>query len=198
VRTSLIAVVLWFAAVAGGASIALHYANTPGPAGSALRVWPAGSGIERVSGHSVLLVFVHPECPCSRATLGELAILMAQIGPAGREKLTPYVVFSAPSAVSGVWSETELWKDAAAIPQVRIVRDRNGLEARNFRALTSGHTLLYGSDGRLLFAGGITASRGHVGWNEGLEVLTASIHDGSPRLRARPVFGCSLLGEEMR
>ena len=190
-RSSLIAVVLWF----GGTNIALHYANTAGPAWSALGVWPAGSGIERVSGRSVLLVFVHPECPCSRATLGELAVLMAQIGPRGREKLEPYVVFSAPSAVPGNWSETELWKTAAGIPQVRIVEDRNGLEARRFRALTSGHTLLYGADGGLLFAGGITASRGHAGWNDGLDALATSIHDGAARLRTRPVFGCSLMGE---
>ena len=52
---------------------------------------------------------------------------------------------------------------AASIPDVRIVLDKNAREARRFGVLASGHVLLYGTNGVLLFNGGITPARGRVG-----------------------------------
>jgi hypothetical protein len=77
---------------------------------------------------------------------------------------------------------------------VRVAPDRNGVEARRFGAGTSGHVVIYGGDGRLLFSGGITGARGHVGDNVGLERAIASLRADSPTCARSPVFGC-LLGE---
>ena len=88
---------------------------------------------------------------------------------------------------------------AAGINDVHAFEDINAQTAQTFGVYTSGQTLLYGSDGRLLFKGGITASRGHSGDNAGRTVITALL-DGEVIAKNQlpvvtPVFGCSLQGE---
>jgi len=84
--------------------------------------------------------------------------------------------------------------EARLIPGVRVILDPDGKLARRFGVETSGHTLVYGADGKLLFAGGITSSRGHLGDNAGfaavLEIITnRSIQSART---TTPVFGCEL------
>ena len=89
-------------------------------------------------------------------------------------------------------SHTGLADRAASVPGVTLVRDEGGREAARFRALASGLTVLYGADGRRLFSGGITASRGHEGDSFGRRRLLALL-DGRPTDRDdSPVFGCTL------
>lgn len=73
-----------------------------------------------------------------------------------------------------------------------MVFDPDGVEARRFGAETSGHTLLFGADGHLLFSGGITASRGHSGDNDGENAIVALLNHQIPALTRTLVFGCSL------
>ena len=70
---------------------------------------------------------------------------------------------------------------------MRVVNDVEGVEARRFGAQTSGTTSLYSPDGRLLFSGGITSSRGHEGDNAGEDALTQAI-SGSPAC-PKPISG---------
>lgn len=195
----LAAIILWIAAVGVGARTLLRYANTPAAATLAPPAWPGRTAIRPVGGRPTLLVFAHPQCSCTRATLGELAAIVAQVGQ-GREAFDTYVIFSAPAAVPDVWHKTGLWESAVSIPQVRAVVDRGGAEARRFHATTSGQTFLYSGSGRLLFGGGITAARGHAGPNDGHDALVAllggSVMRGAPWHKATPVYGCSLLVEE--
>jgi hypothetical protein len=71
-----------------------------------------------------------------------------------------------------------------------------GQEAKLFGAKTSGDVLLFGANGKLIFAGGITASRGHEGDNPGadamLKALGESRRNKVSTTTATPVFGCSL------
>jgi hypothetical protein len=107
-------------------------------------------------------------------------------------KLEACVVFIKPKGASTDWDDTELRRSAAAIPGVTVLTDADGSEARRFGAETSGHTLLFDRTGALLFSGGITASRGHAGRNDGESAIIAAVN-GKQTLRARtPVFGCSL------
>jgi hypothetical protein len=140
------AIVLWIAAVGMGARTLLRYANTPARVTSPPAAWPTGSAVRPMAGHSTLLVFAHPECPCTRATLGELALIITELG-GSRETLDAYVVFSAPSTVLDAWDKTALWQSAMSIPQVRVVVDRGGVEVRRFHATTSGQTFLYSATG---------------------------------------------------
>ena len=89
-----------------------------------------------------------------------------------------------------------IWHSAAAIPNVTVVRDDDGLEARRFGAATSGQSLLYDVNGRLLFSGGITGSRGHSGDNAGRTAMLALLQHAPPGRDSAFVFGCSLFASD--
>lgn len=183
--------VTWIAAVAFGLRVLLRYESTPGRIGAVGANWPATSAIPRTGPNPTLVMLAHPHCPCTRASIGELAQIMADT----HGKLDAYVLFTKPSGTGADWEETELRRSAAEIPGVRVVTDADGSEARRFGAETSGHTLLFDRDGALLFSGGITASRGHAGGNAGESAIIASVN-GKQSDRARtPVFGCSLVAQ---
>jgi hypothetical protein len=75
-----------------------------------------------------------------------------------------------------------------------VVADDGGVESQRFGALSSGQALLYGADGRLLFAGGITESRGHQGDNAGESAIAALVLGAgrSGQSSSTPVYGCPL------
>lgn len=90
------------------------------------------------------------------------------------------------------WVKTDLWHAAAAIPGVQVNVDHEGEEARLFQAVTSGQTLLYDSEGGLVFQGGITLSRGHAGDNPGRDAIESLLKQKIPSATSPPVFGCAL------
>jgi hypothetical protein len=94
------------------------------------------------------------------------------------------------------WEQSGLIEEAAGIPRVRTVLDPGGSIARRFGARTSGQTLLYDGNGRLVFNGGITASRGHSGDNDGRETITSILLRQPARRSHSPVFGCALFSGE--
>jgi len=92
------------------------------------------------------------------------------------------------------WEQTDLWRRAASIPGVSLTRDDDGVEAQRFDAATSGQTVVYDGDDRLLFSGGITAARGHEGDNPGRTAILSLLASAGGEQRSTPVFGCSLRG----
>jgi len=189
------AVVLWLPAVAFGINVLWKYSTTPGQPGAPPLDWPPSAPIERVNGRATLVMFAHPQCQCSKATLGELAIIMAH----APGHLAADVFFYLPASAASTWARTDLWQSASAIPEVRVHEDREGAVAQSFGAFTSGQTLLYDTRGRLLFKGGITAFRGHSGDNAGRSAIAALLQGETPRQNIlpvmTPVLGCSLRGE---
>jgi hypothetical protein len=111
--------------------------------------------------------------------------------------LSVHVLFYQPRNAPAGWTKSDLGEIAAAIPGVTASWDDSGLEATRFGAATSGHVVLYGALGRLLFSGGITASRGHSGDNAGRDAIVSAISTGEPGQGAAPVFGCSLLDSRL-
>ncbi|HEV8702951.1 MAG TPA: hypothetical protein VGV60_16900 [Candidatus Polarisedimenticolia bacterium] len=184
--------VLWLLVVGAGMAGLWAYARSPGAAGSAPSTWPAGSSIHPESDRATLVMLVHPHCPCTRASIHELDRLMART----QGLFLAHVLFLLPAGVEGDWTQTDLWRTAAAIPGVEVAIDANGRESALFGAVTSGLTLLYSPYGRLLFEGGITQARGHEGDNPGADAI-ASLLRGDPTGQHRaPVFGCSLKNPE--
>jgi hypothetical protein len=180
-------VVGWALCVGVGFFELYRYAATPGDDDAPPVVWPADSAIAR-DGRPTLLVFVHPMCPCSRATLSELERLLA----ACRNQADTHVLFIAPDPTGESWRDSALWAKATSIPGVTIGIDAQRREALRFGARTSGSCLLYGSDDRLLYHGGITAARGHEGESEGQRLLqTRLLHQDTPP-NTRCVYGCPL------
>ena len=178
----------WLVAITTGAWGLLQYAHTPGSAGAPPTQYPTGSSVPLEAQLPTLMMFVHPHCPCSRASLGELERIVARCS--GR--FAAYVIFFKPTGESETWVDTDLWKAAKAIPGVRVLSDENGIEAGCFHAETSGHTVVYGQDGRLMFQGGITHSRGHSGDSTGQDEVIAALETGLPSGVHTPVFGCAL------
>ena len=76
-----------------------------------------------------------------------------------------------PSGAPDGWADSDIARDAAAIPGVLTFRDEDGDEARRFGAATSGHVMLYDAAGRLHFSGGITPARGHEGDSLGRDAV---------------------------
>ena len=105
------------------------------------------------------------------------------------------VAFFRPDDGPADWMATDTVASAGAIPGVTVAIDERGAEAALFGARTSGHAFLYAADGRLLYSGGLTASRGHEGDSFGTETLAALLASGSTESPATaPVFGCEIAG----
>jgi hypothetical protein len=134
---------------------------------------------------------LHPECPCSRATVAELARLMARVG----DRIDVHVLFVRPAGLARDPVGSPLWKSVALIPDVDLRVDDGGVTAARFGAVTSGQVLLYDVEGSLRFAGGITSSRGHEGDSDGLDALEGATRGARGHATAS-VFGCSLFGEK--
>lgn len=198
-RRMLAVTLLTFSAVSTllGLRVLIAFDQTAGAAGAIPKQWPASSPIRRIGGRPELLVFIHPFCSCSDATIAELAQLSAR-RKAGAPAPAITVLFFRPRH-SG-WPPGSLWKKARGLQAAHVVWDDDGQEAKRFGARTSGYTLLYSPKGDLLFGGGVTASRGHQGDNYGLDELTASLDSGQPGHAPTRVFGCALgnFGEETR
>jgi hypothetical protein len=213
--------VVWLVAVVSGTVVLLQYQMTPGrpatvsAAEAAVSVPvtqspPAGPNPSAnpsqplsqskpvpsippllASDKPTLLMFAHPKCSCSMASIEELDDLMVRCG----DRVHARVILFQPIDQPADWSNTRLYYRAQSIRGVQIEHDLNGALAQRFGAHTSGQVFLYDPQGQLLYSGGITGSRGHVGDNAGLDaVMDLLLHPDRPH--ATPikfaVFGCSL------
>ena len=180
----------WMTALALGGRTLFKYETTPGRVGPIPSRWPAASVVPRPTDKPMLLMLAHPHCPCTRASIAELAQIMAHaVG-----KANACVLFMKPHNASSDWDDTDLRRSAAAIPGVTVLTDENGTEAARFGGETSGHTLVFDRNGVLVFSGGITASRGHAGENAGENAVLAALNQEAIGRSQTPVFGCSLSG----
>lgn len=182
-------IAVWGLALGGGFWRLLNYSNTPGLAATEMPSrWPFSTKLVRETGKPTLLVFAHPQCPCSKATIGELERLMPHI----QGKVVPIVVFVKPKKMPPEWATDGLWQKAVSIPGVTAVLDEDGAEATQFDAKTSGQVYLYDKKGDLIFHGGITPERGHMGDSDGREAILTFVATGHTNISTTRVFGCSL------
>jgi hypothetical protein len=182
---------LWVLMVGAGIATLRSYERKPGVAAATPDQWPAASRVKPSADRATLVMLAHPHCPCTRASIGELARLMTQ----AQGRVTAYVLFVKPPDFADGWEQTDLWESAAAIPGVTAVRDDDGVEAGRFHAETSGQTVLYDAAGNLLFSGGITGARGHAGDNAGRAAVVSLLTAGEAEERGTPVFGCPLFAQ---
>lgn len=183
-------IAIWALGLAVGFKQAWEYELTPGVSAAAPAHTLFASLPQSQPGLPVLIVFAHPQCTCTRATIGNLDSLLAHT-PC---PLNTYVVIVHLPGEPAGWDKTDLWQSARAIPGVHVVLDQNGNLARQFGARTSGQTLLYAANGSLLFRGGITSERGHYGDNDGTDAILAELRHPTGKPAVTPVFGCSIFG----
>jgi hypothetical protein len=193
-----VTVVLALAAAVWGGTVVLavgairRFESTPGLAADARSRWPSASQVApepvtRGSAGATLVMLIHPHCSCSRASVQELAAVLEK----APRSMRTYVLVYRPHEFAAGWEETGVYRAALALPRTNVVLDVDGREAKRFGGFTSGQTFLYGQDGALRFAGGITSLRGHAGANRGSAELIrlAGSRTGSG---THPVFGCAI------
>jgi hypothetical protein len=177
----------WGAISAIGFMVLEAYATSPGARGRSLGDWPQSCGIPIDGRKPTLLIFLHPLCPCSSASIDELREIVARLGDRVRLHAVVLRTDTLQRQGTGV-----IERSLAEVRGMRIWHDNGGALARRFGVLTSGHVLLYDSSGRLTFSGGITPTRGHRGNDSGESALRAAIL-GDPSDRSSiPVIGCPL------
>jgi hypothetical protein len=82
----------WLLSSGIGFSFLWSYTSTPGDPGAPPTSWPSDSLVTCHSERPTLLMLAHPRSPCTRASIRELARLMAQC----KDDLSAYVLFYKP------------------------------------------------------------------------------------------------------
>jgi hypothetical protein len=182
---------VWLLAIGVAGTAMFRYESAAGRAGETPETWPSNTKVPLSQSKPTLLMFAHPKCPCTRASIEQLNQLLGRQS----ERVATRVLFFEPAGFDSNWTRTSSWEAVSRIPSVNVLTDLDGEEARRFGAETSGYVLLFNPRGQLLFRGGITAGRGQAGDNAGVQLIASALAGSSLKTKQTPVYGCSLLGE---
>jgi hypothetical protein len=182
------AIAVWLASIGGGFYCLWAYSAGPGAAAQAPREAPPEIRAWQIAGRPLIVMALHPHCPCSQASIDELADVLGWTPDAAELVLLIYK----PAGERDSWITPSLAASLARF-HPRIVIDADGRRAESLGVRTSGHVIAYDGDGRLAFSGGVTSARGHRGDSFGQEVLRALLR-GEPRAPAltAPTYGCAI------
>ncbi len=185
-RTGLVRLVLlvWIALVTAGFSALVVYERYPGTDGGP--TLKAESTLHRETW--TLLVAVHPRCPCTQATVDELESLLRRY-PAD---VVCHAMVYHPPGLEKVWLELSLVEQLRALPRVTLSGDSDGRKLAALGMETSGAVRLIDPAGKVRFYGGITASRGHRGFNAGSQIIESLLRGKAITLDHAPVYGCRM------
>lgn len=174
------------AAVVSAQVLLLAHVTGPGARGTPPPQLPAATA-DRLGCRrgAVLLVAAHPQCPCLPATLEQVLPLTT-----GADAPALRVLVMTPRRLPPEWDPAAATAVRAGLPPGSVVDDLDGELARQLGMLTTGHVLLYGDRGELLFDGGVTAGRGHRGDNTAARTLRARVADRRPLGDSPSVYGC--------
>jgi hypothetical protein len=189
-------VIAWGVLVLLGYGSMVVYSTSPAKSAVTADHFPLDSRLAH-GRNLTLITFLHPQCPCSRATVSELQELLVQ--NEFQSNLTIYAVVSMPIGCSADFTRGAILDSLSSMKNVRVVIDKDDIESQRFGARASGQTLLFDGQGKCLFSGGITAARGEVGANAGVNALrqylagtTTTTTTTTLTTKQTPVFGCSL------
>ena len=179
-----IVVAAWAVSVVVGVGAMVKYQSTPGKVGVAPHLIACMKSPKK----GQLLVFLHPQCECSIATVDELQRMMTHAHGA----LATSIYFYKPSSAPDSWcTATRLWNAANLIPGAMLRIDTDGKSAKAYGARCSGQVLLYSlPSGKLIFSGGLTESRGHEGGSIGEDAVMTFARSGVCPVDKTAVFGC--------
>lgn len=180
-------ILIWGAAVGLSISLLMRYSATPGSDSRSPLTWPVDVDYLGLENTASLLVFIHPKCACTFASLSEFERLAVEVD----EPFQTVFLVDCPKSNLSTWEQSSVVKRCQSILSARVVIDIDGNLAKKFNATTSGYCLLY-SEGRLAFQGGITSERGHEGESLGRGALREILRGRSTTVRQTPVFGCEL------
>jgi len=183
----LLALLLWLGLIVGGYAWLLRYSFAAGKASASPHTIPSSVASQPPSARPQLFLALHPRCPCSRATLSELAKILSRAPKACDVTVLMYK----PAAEPDRWMEGALF-DKCRQMSCRVRPDPDGRLAGSLGSLTSGGVVLYDGKGRLRYQGGITASRAHEGDNAGKQAVIEILRGQRDSQKSMPVFGCPI------
>src|SRR5262245_12283364 len=188
-RICQVGVTLWLVAIAVGFAWLARYETRAGRPAQPPWSWPDDSRLVIDRQRWTAVMFVHPRCPCSKASLQELSDLVTNHGSV----LHGFLVVCKPIGVPVVWENADILQESSAINGVAVYCDENDEERGRFAVHTSGQVLLYNPRGKLCYTGGITAARGKVGESQGHRFIESILLGEDSLFRDGPVFGCPLV-----
>lgn len=187
-----LAVAVWLISLVIGLKILWNYQTTPGEQLKKTPRFHNTSLLQLASQQPTLIMFAHPQCPCTSASILELQGVEQKL----RGLVKIKVFFIQPASKDRSWVESSSWALAKKIPDAEVAIDRLGTMAKFFNAQVSGETVLYSKNGDLIFEGGITPSRGHVGDNHGTEAIIEAVRTGTASINKTQAYGCGLFSNE--
>ncbi len=182
------AVFIWLASVSYGLGFLYNYSLKPANMQQVLKNWPEESKIKFAKNQANLVLFLHPHCQCSEASLAELQKIQAQF----HKKFKTHLVFILPEGTEQDWIHTKLWKKSQNLANTELIIDKSLQEAKVFASTSSGQVYLFNKERELIFLGGITSARGHQGDSIGNSAIKAYFRSGNMSVEKAPSFGCSL------
>ncbi|SMP75553.1 AhpC/TSA family protein [Neorhodopirellula lusitana] len=177
-----------------GMSQLMSYSNTPGETRTTVpQVIPTELISTTLSdekrAQSKVLVFYHPHCPCTRATIRSLQRLESMFAP--DTQIVGYAY--QPASKDDNWIETTTTQALRSLQNATVLADRDAQACEDFEIVTSGHVLVYDHNGELKFSGGITPSRGHEGSCASGTAFLNSVNGKTNAEQSWPVFGCPIV-----
>lgn len=191
-RREILLIGLWLSGCSICMGVLMIYSNTPGQQGEAAQVLPQDSAIHLDTQRATLVMYAHPHCPCTAASVEELAKLQARL----KGKFHTCVVFYVPveEPNDGSWREDGLWDDVQRLTDTVVITDPGGKLSKQAGAEISGTVGLYAPDRRLLYFGGITPGRGHAGDNVGTLAIQDYFNEVAFNERGA-AYGCQIADE---
>jgi hypothetical protein len=176
-----------------GWHIIFLHAYRPGAIVQGVTEWPLDApslhpALLKVPGHAEVVVFAHPFCPCTRATLQELDESLTRL-PSTTAVTVVFVTAGLPAAAV---ADSDTIRLARQIPRVAVRLDDTGELVRQFGASISGEVFAFNSHGRRIYRGGLTPARGHQGDAAGQEQFEQLVNQNSDTACEAPVYGCPL------
>jgi hypothetical protein len=168
---------LWALGVGGAMALAMRYEATPGRTGSAEPIVKPGREV---------VMIIHPDCPCTGASVRLFQRLLS-----GAKSPIPARLFVV--AYGEPDHDVAHEPYAKAVPAARASWITPEEAKRRFGAYTSGHTVAY-LHGKPVFSGGLTSGRG-VESSSDSQIDLKNFLAGKPVKADRQVFGCALDGD---
>ena len=108
--------IIWTTILVSGQFYLSEYETRPGATAVSPVFISAGEMHKRAKNLLTLLIFAHPQCPCTHATLRELERLVAHC----QGLIGIRVLFLQPANEPREWVETGLWQQASKIGDVSV------------------------------------------------------------------------------
>jgi hypothetical protein len=183
---------LWIFGILAGFSLLQHYSLTAGPAEKADFSAHAIVNAHRTPGRPLLIMAVHPRCPCTDSSLAELGDLLAR----SQGDCDALLLQFEPTNANAGWPRSASPRQLGGV-NVPVIVDRGGRIGAAIGAATSGHTVFVDAQGEVRFQGGLTVARDHRGHSPGQDAILAVLRGGDNAISSAPVYGCTF-GAECR